>query len=169
MARVRSRRSKSEIIQEIVKHLNRKYSFLHFLNLYIVFLARGHLLPETSVSDICVRLFASGNIRSGHLRPDICVRLFASGNIRPRYLSPVHLRPDICVCVRTFYKFQDANVRNATIWTHMSETEMSEMEVSGRKCPGANVRTQLFGRKSPGRKFPDASDPSPLYMERFCF
>ena len=115
------------LIRQVVKYANFKNSSIFYVH-HLKFMTRGHLRPETSVSDICIRTVASG-----HLRPETSV-------------SDISV-PDICVrtvCARTQMhgtqmsgtdvsgrKQSDANVR----------TQMSGTDISGR-----NSRTQMTPR-----------------------
>uniref|UniRef100_A0A914ERE7 Uncharacterized protein n=1 Tax=Acrobeloides nanus TaxID=290746 RepID=A0A914ERE7_9BILA len=83
---------------------------------------------------------AFGNISPGHLLSDICVRLFASGNICPGHLSPVHLRPDILQV--SGHKCPGRNCLNANVRDGSFRTQMSGLNYSDGKVRDANFWTQ---------------------------
>ena len=131
-------------------------------------MARGHLRLEKSVPDLCIRLFASGNIHPwhlhpGHLRPTICVRKHPSRTFESR-----HLRITV---IRFWWKISskaDANVRNGNVRDGSFRTQMFghnctdanvrdgsfRMQMSGRKCQDSNIRTEKSGTQISGRKWP---------------
>ena len=125
------------------------------------------LLKKLSLK-LRVDFLARGHYRPETSVPDICVRKHPSRTFESRAFAFGRLVKILM------------NVRTQMFGTGMPETKVSGLnfrtQLFGRKCPGrkcprqlflvvfvwAHVRTQIFGRKSPGRKFSDASDPSPI-------